>query len=100
MALAYRQLRLHLTKNRSVLAKVVKYLLALIQSDEVTSGEGNMFCVSCGQQLPDEANFCPKCGVPQRMGVSEATDISKVRWETCSTYSMCVEPTKYTKRRG
>ena len=25
-----------------------------------------MFCVTCGQHLPDDARFCHKCGAPQR----------------------------------
>ena len=29
-----------------------------------------MYCVKCGTQLPDHANFCLKCGAPQRGGVA------------------------------
>lgn len=25
-----------------------------------------MFCTKCGQQLPDYANFCTRCGAPQQ----------------------------------
>ena len=25
-----------------------------------------MFCTKCGQQLPSDANFCLKCGLPQK----------------------------------
>ncbi len=26
------------------------------------------YCQSCGQQIPDTANFCPTCGAPQNSG--------------------------------
>jgi hypothetical protein len=32
-----------------------------------------MYCVKCGQQLPDDANFCLKCGVAQKAGVTPPT---------------------------
>jgi hypothetical protein len=38
-----------------------------------------MFCINCGANLPDEANFCLKCGKQQKQGVQ--TDETK--WETC-----------------
>ena len=41
-----------------------------------------MYCVKCGQQLPDDAAFCMKCGAPQRGGVS-APAAGPPRWETC-----------------
>lgn len=28
-----------------------------------------MFCASCGESLPDDANFCPKCGIRTRRGI-------------------------------
>ncbi|HBY93341.1 MAG TPA: hypothetical protein DEP84_05135 [Chloroflexi bacterium] len=40
---------------------------------------GYVYCVSCGTQLPDEANFCWKCGKPQKQGVQT----EKPKWETC-----------------
>ncbi len=38
-----------------------------------------MFCSNCGTQLPDEANFCWKCGKPQKTGVQ----VDEPKWETC-----------------
>lgn len=38
-----------------------------------------MFCTKCGAELPEQANFCWKCGLPQRDDV-EATDS---RYEVC-----------------
>jgi len=38
-----------------------------------------LFCISCGAQLPDEANFCLKCGKPQK-AIAQADSF---RWETC-----------------
>ncbi len=32
-----------------------------------------MYCMDCGQQLPDDANFCSKCGVPQKAGITAAS---------------------------
>jgi len=37
-----------------------------------------MFCLTCGTQLPDDANFCHKCGTP--IGQTQS---SKVTWEYC-----------------
>lgn len=41
-----------------------------------------MFCVKCGTKLPDDANFCLKCGVPQQQG--NAFIEEKVPWEICT----------------
>jgi len=41
-----------------------------------------MFCSNCGTQLPDDANFCLKCGKPQRAGVQ----IAEPQWETCEIH--------------
>jgi len=38
-----------------------------------------MFCSGCGTQLPDDANFCVKCGKPQKPGVQT----EEPKWETC-----------------
>ena len=42
-----------------------------------------MFCISCGTHLPDEANFCWKCGKPQKPGIQP----NKPKWETCEIVS-------------
>ena len=39
-----------------------------------------MFCINCGQELPDDANFCHKCGKPQKNIASTADE---TKWETC-----------------
>lgn len=28
-----------------------------------------VFCVNCGEKLPENANFCPKCGTRTKIGV-------------------------------
>jgi hypothetical protein len=38
-----------------------------------------MFCGNCGTEIPDEANFCWKCGKPQKPGVQ----VDESRWEMC-----------------
>jgi hypothetical protein len=38
-----------------------------------------MYCTNCGYQLPNDANFCLKCGRPQKAGVQ----VEEPRWETC-----------------
>ena len=38
-----------------------------------------MFCAHCGTQLPDEANFCMKCGKPLRAD----QHVDEPRYETC-----------------
>jgi hypothetical protein len=38
-----------------------------------------MFCSKCGTEIPDEANFCWKCGKPQRPDVSPVAST----YETC-----------------
>lgn len=54
-----------------------------------------MFCSNCGTQLPDDANFCLKCGQPQKQSQRESTatkqfdvctimlhiGLIKLRWE-------------------
>ena len=40
-----------------------------------------MFCPKCGKALPDDANFCLKCGARQRAG--NASGESEAEWETC-----------------
>lgn len=44
-----------------------------------------MFCSKCGTQLPDEANFCWKCGQPTKAEVSgDAIEVCQIirRYET------------------
>jgi hypothetical protein len=38
-----------------------------------------MYCSNCGTQLPDDANFCLKCGKPQKENVS----FDESKYETC-----------------
>ncbi|MGH7488485.1 MAG: zinc ribbon domain-containing protein [bacterium] len=38
-----------------------------------------MFCTICGTELPEDANFCLKCGRPQREGIAPPTDGGKSR---------------------
>ena len=37
-----------------------------------------MFCKSCGEKLPDDANFCMKCGQALR---SDSTPRGAISWE-------------------
>lgn len=39
-----------------------------------------MFCSKCGTELPDEANFCCKCGHPVKESASRA---APVQYEYC-----------------
>jgi ribosomal protein S27AE len=47
-----------------------------------------MFCSNCGTQLPDEANFCWKCGKPQKQGaqVEELKQAEETKYETCEIF--------------
>lgn len=36
-------------------------------------GKRHMFCVNCGTELPDDANFCLKCGKSQKEKVDQGT---------------------------
>ncbi len=38
-----------------------------------------MFCSNCGTELPDEVNFCPKCG----HAVRDRAEHRDERWEVC-----------------
>ncbi|NNC27954.1 zinc ribbon domain-containing protein [Longimicrobium terrae] len=41
-----------------------------------------MYCQECGTEVSDEANYCPSCGRPQKVGVVRAaTEI----YEICQT---------------
>ena len=40
-----------------------------------------MFCMNCGKELPDDANFCLKCGKPQN--ASALAEVEEPVWETC-----------------
>ncbi len=42
-----------------------------------------MFCLSCGTQLPEDANYCLKCGKPQKSNVQSVTHSNQIQWETC-----------------
>ena len=46
-----------------------------------------MFCVNCGAELPDEANFCWKCGKPHPAhGESD-----QAQWERCEIVCLLVD---------
>jgi predicted amidophosphoribosyltransferase len=36
-----------------------------------------MYCKNCGRELPDDANYCPSCGAPQRLDVHLDHDFVK-----------------------
>jgi hypothetical protein len=38
------------------------------------------FCTSCGSAIPDDAEFCPKCGTKkERKNIGADTDLQRVR---------------------
>lgn len=39
-----------------------------------------MYCTACGQELPDEARFCLRCGAPQ--GTTDSEDAASTHWES------------------
>ena len=39
-----------------------------------------MYCINCGTQIPDEANFCSKCG---KLQTSKIEKVEETKWETC-----------------
>lgn len=41
-----------------------------------------MYCSNCGTQIPDDANFCFKCGKPQRTNIQS----DEPKWETCEIF--------------
>jgi hypothetical protein len=60
-----------------------------------------MFCSNCGTQLPDEANFCWKCGKPQKQGtqVEELKQAEETKYETCEIFYMRTHK-GYTRDKG
>lgn len=40
-----------------------------------------MFCMSCGQEMPDVAIFCQRCGKPLKAGNQSQPSVP--RWEEC-----------------
>jgi hypothetical protein len=42
--------------------------------------ENIMYCKNCGTELPDNANYCMKCGKPQ---VADMAQLEETRWEKC-----------------
>ena len=44
-----------------------------------------MFCYNCGQQLPDEANFCMKCGKATLKDISAGSHEANSHQETAVT---------------
>ena len=38
-----------------------------------------MYCSQCGTQLSDDANFCLKCGKPQKPNIQ----VNEIKWDTC-----------------
>ena len=49
-----------------------------------------MFCMACGSELPDDANFCLKCGRPQRGGVT-LEKAALTRYEICEIRSIMLK---------
>ena len=41
----------------------------------------SIFCMNCGHELPDDANFCFKCGKPLKSTIQSAQP--DARWEYC-----------------
>jgi len=47
-----------------------------------------MFCSNCGLQIPEEANFCQKCGSPQsKSGSKTLLPSEEPKWETREIFS-------------
>jgi hypothetical protein len=41
-----------------------------------------MFCINCGVELPEDSNFCLKCGKPQHSASGASTPLSiQGRWQ-------------------
>ena len=41
-----------------------------------------IYCMQCGKELPDDASFCLKCGMPVG-GAANSTPLSEPKWEYC-----------------
>lgn len=46
-----------------------------------------MFCINCGQQLPADAKFCPKCGKLQ----DGSARVAEPAWEICEIHNEWVD---------
>lgn len=36
-----------------------------------------VYCMKCGRELPEEANFCPKCGARTQKAIEEGVNIPR-----------------------
>jgi hypothetical protein len=57
-----------------------------------------MFCIKCGVKLPDDANFCLKCGQPQAGNKSPSSSFNEYE-ETCTVEHERVGHAYYLRAR-
>ena len=48
-----------------------------------------MFCIHCGNQLPDNALFCSKCGKPTQNNISKGGGVTTAPQSNSSPYELC-----------
>lgn len=59
----------------------------------------SIFCMNCGNELPDDANFCLKCGKPVG-NVAKSTPQTEPKWEYCEiVFTYETDVVKNNKRK-
>jgi hypothetical protein len=60
-----------------------------------------MFCSGCGQNLPDAANFCQKCGKPQKPELkATGADAIESKYELCAIVYCTLESGGFFSRKA
>ena len=57
-----------------------------------------MFCINCGQALDSDANYCPKCGTPQKTDVNASRPATVGSNETMGDLLTLIKSLRLEKR--
>ena len=55
-----------------------------------------IYCTECGKELPDDANFCLRCGKPQSAGVAP-WESDTFPWETARIRSKVLKKERFSR---
>jgi hypothetical protein len=88
-------LKADLTFTESIPEKPAETLYDMSKNHEFQRRDFIMFCTGCGQNLPNDANFCLKCGKPQKQGLQSPIQ----KYETCETGMKEIKVSGFFSRR-